>query len=79
MIGALPAGQQGRAPARPRVRLDDPAQALRHGIGLLPESRKSEGLIIDFGIRENISLNNLAKYTGRGLIGRKARLATTPS
>lgn len=36
------------------------------GIGLLPESRKSEGLIVDFSIRENISLNNLKKYENRG-------------
>jgi ribose transport system ATP-binding protein len=46
------------------VHLGDPAQALAQGIGLLPESRKSEGLIVDFSIRENISLNNLGKYEG---------------
>jgi ribose transport system ATP-binding protein len=46
------------------VNLSDPAAALAHGIGLLPESRKSEGLIVDFSIRENISLNNLGKYEG---------------
>jgi ribose transport system ATP-binding protein len=46
------------------VSIDDPAMALALGIGLLPESRKSEGLIVDFSIRENISLNNLGKYEG---------------
>ena len=42
--------------------LNDPADALDHGIGLLPESRKTEGLIVDFTIRDNVSLNHLRKY-----------------
>ncbi|MGZ9709626.1 sugar ABC transporter ATP-binding protein [Glaciimonas sp. GNP009] len=53
--------------------LRDPAEALESGIGLLPESRKSEGLIIDFSIKDNISINNLGKYVGQGcLIDRTA-------
>lgn len=60
------------------VHLDDPAQALAHGIGLLPESRKSEGLIVDFSIRENISLNNLGKYEGLShLLDRRKEDLTT--
>jgi len=52
------------------VRLDDPTQALAHGIGLLPESRKVEGLITDFSIRFNISLNNLGRHRSAGLVDR---------
>ena len=52
------------------VRLDDPTQALAHGIGLLPESRKVEGLITDFTIRFNISLNNLGRHRRAGLVDR---------
>ncbi|MDR6521450.1 ribose transport system ATP-binding protein [Variovorax paradoxus] len=52
------------------VRLDDPTQALAHGIGLLPESRKVEGLITDFTIRFNISLNNLGRHRSAGLVDR---------
>ncbi|MNG13481.1 Ribose import ATP-binding protein RbsA [compost metagenome] len=38
----------------------------------MPESRKTEGLITDFSIRENISLNNLKKYRRSfGLIDHK--------
>jgi len=48
------------------VRLSDPASALAHGIGLLPESRKSEGLIAAFSVQDNITLNNLDKYRGWG-------------
>jgi ribose transport system ATP-binding protein len=42
--------------------LSDPADALKSGIGILPESRKTEGLITSFSIRQNISINNLVKY-----------------
>lgn len=52
-------------------RLKSPAEALNCGIGLLPENRKTEGLILSFSIRENITLNNLAKHCGKlGLIDR---------
>lgn len=54
------------------TRLDDPTEALSSGIGLLPESRKVEGLITDFSIRFNISMNNLKKYRKNGLINRKS-------
>ena len=58
--------------------LKDTAEALEAGIGLLPESRKTEGLIVDFAIRENISINNLKKYLGPGpFINQRAEYATT--
>ncbi|WP_108396331.1 sugar ABC transporter ATP-binding protein [Devosia submarina] len=43
-------------------RLSGPDEALYHGIGLLPESRKEQGLITSFSILQNISLNNYGKY-----------------
>jgi ribose transport system ATP-binding protein len=48
------------------ARLRDTADALALGIGLLPESRKTEGLILDFSVKDNMSINNLEKYSGRG-------------
>jgi ribose transport system ATP-binding protein len=48
------------------ARLADPADALGAGIGMLPESRKTEGLVTSFAIRDNISLNNLGKYRRAG-------------
>ncbi|WP_009905497.1 ATP-binding cassette domain-containing protein, partial [Burkholderia thailandensis] len=44
------------------VRLSGPADALAAGIGLLPESRKTEGLITEFSIRHNVAINNLGKH-----------------
>jgi monosaccharide-transporting ATPase len=39
-----------------QVRLDSPAQAVRHGIGLCPEDRKTEGIVAELSLRENITL-----------------------
>ncbi|WFR79123.1 sugar ABC transporter ATP-binding protein [Janthinobacterium rivuli] len=77
VMGAHPAWHKEIRIHGKRARLRDPADALRHGIGLLPESRKTEGLILDFSITENMSINNLGKYTGAGLIRRPAELAAT--
>lgn len=45
---------------------------------LLPESRKTEGLIVDFAIRDNISINNLKKYLGPGpFINHRVEYETT--
>jgi len=69
VLGAIPTHSKDVSVNGVSVSLKDPAESLQQGIGLLPESRKSEGLITDFSIRENISLNNLGKYSGAlGLI-----------
>jgi len=77
MMGALPSVSKDVWLRGEKITLDDPAQALAHGIGLLPESRKTEGLITDFSIRENISLNNLPKYqNASGLIDKDKECAS---
>ena len=38
------------------ARLDSPAQAIRHGMGMCPEERKVEGIVADLTVRENIVL-----------------------
>jgi ribose transport system ATP-binding protein len=66
VIGADPAWKKEVYVRDERVGLKNTAEALEHGIGLLPESRKAEGLIVDFSVRDNMSINNLAKYLGPG-------------
>ena len=39
-----------------RVRFDNPAQAIRHGLGMCPEERKFDGIVADLSVRENIVL-----------------------
>ncbi|GGY00210.1 ribonucleotide-diphosphate reductase subunit alpha [Litchfieldella qijiaojingensis] len=64
LIGATrPAYARVRVEGKP-VRLRHPATALEQGIGLLPESRKTQGLILPFSCRDNISLNNMTQFRG---------------
>lgn len=44
------------------VRFRDPVDAIHHGIALLPEDRRHEGLILNFGVRENITLPSLRTH-----------------
>lgn len=48
-----------------------PDQAIHNGIGFLTEDRKTEGLVLDFSINENISLPTIQEFTKKGLIDRK--------
>ncbi|WP_277755814.1 sugar ABC transporter ATP-binding protein [Serratia oryzae] len=42
--------------------LRSPAEALKQGIGLLPESRKTEGLVLPFSVAQNITLNRHERF-----------------
>lgn len=49
-----------------RIRLHSPADAVRHGIGLVPEERRASGLILDRSVAHNISfpiLNRISRAT----------------
>ncbi|WP_404990042.1 sugar ABC transporter ATP-binding protein [Burkholderia cenocepacia] len=78
VIGATRAHRKELRVRGAAAKLADPADALRAGIGILPESRKTEGLVTSFSIRDNISLNNLGKYRSmRWLIDRRGEARTT--
>ncbi|WP_413227402.1 sugar ABC transporter ATP-binding protein [Burkholderia sp. AU39826] len=78
VIGATRAHRKEVRVRGAAAKLADPADALRAGIGILPESRKTEGLVTSFSIRDNISLNNLGKYRSmRWLIDRRSEARTT--
>lgn len=44
------------------------ADAIEQGIYLIPEDRRGAGLIVDFSIRENISLPGLKRFSNYGLV-----------
>ncbi len=50
------------------LRITGPRDAIAHGIYLVPEDRRLCGLIVDFNVRENISLPNLDSYSSAKLI-----------
>lgn len=56
------------------VTITKPAQAMELGIGYLPEDRQKQGLLLDWGIGDNITLPALSRYAKLGWIDRsKAR------
>ncbi len=52
------------------LRIKGPQDAITHGIYLVPEDRRLSGLIVDFNVRENITLPNLEKYSSAKIIDR---------
>ena len=53
------------------VHIKSPSDAIRHGIGLLPENRQIEGLILDWGIGRNIILPELKDFTRKLFLNEK--------
>jgi ABC-type sugar transport system ATPase subunit len=57
-------------------RLRSPAAAVRAGVALLPEDRRHEGLVLDFSVRENLTLASLAGHR-RGRLPVPSRASET--
>lgn len=56
-----------------KTRIRSAADAIKYRIGYLSEDRKGKGLILNFGIPENISLISLSKYTNLFINKKKER------
>jgi galactofuranose transport system ATP-binding protein len=54
---------------RPR-RLRSPRDAIQQGFGLCPEDRKTEGIVPDMSVRENLTLALLPRLTRAGILDR---------
>jgi ribose transport system ATP-binding protein len=50
------------------LRIRSPQDAIKYGIYLVPEDRRTAGLIVDMPIRENVTLPALDRYAPAGLI-----------
>ena len=48
-----------------------PKKAVEHRIGMLPEDRKSQGLILDMEVYKNLTLASLGKYSRFGILRTK--------
>ncbi len=53
------------------VRIQSPQQAIEHGIGLVTEDRKQQGLVLGMTERENNTLANLGSLSTLGFIRRR--------
>jgi ABC-type sugar transport system ATPase subunit len=53
-----------------RVDIRSPLDAIRHGMGFVPEDRKEQALILGMAVRENLSLAKLNELTRYGFVDR---------
>jgi ribose transport system ATP-binding protein len=56
------------------VPLGNTDRVIRHGVYLIPEDRRRDGLVTDMNIRENISLASLGRHSSGGLIRRASEV-----
>jgi ABC-type sugar transport system ATPase subunit len=54
-----------------------PADSMRRGLNLLPEDRKLQGLMMQMGVRENVSLSSLSVVGRAGFIRKSQEAART--
>ncbi len=54
-----------------KVKIKCPQDAMNLGIGYMPEDRQRQGLILDWGIGDNITLGTLEKFTKFSIINKK--------
>ena len=53
------------------ISINTARDAIDHGIYLVPENRRTEGLVVEMSVRENVSLPSLGNFSRFGLINRK--------
>lgn len=58
-----------------KLSIDSPRDSIRHGIYLVPEDRRGEGVVVGMSIRENITLPSLPRFARMGLIQRSRERA----
>jgi len=51
-----------------KVRIDSTSDAIKNGIGLIPEDRKSQGCFLEQSIEWNISFNNIRNLSKAGVV-----------
>jgi rhamnose transport system ATP-binding protein len=61
-----------------RVRIESPADAIRLGVGYVPEDRRQHGVVLEMPIAANACLANLPAVSRRGMLdsGRERELAS---
>lgn len=60
-----------------KVSITNPIQAMKHGIAFVTEDRKTEGLVLDFSIKDNMTLTSLQSISKAGVIQKKKEYEET--
>lgn len=55
------------------LKFTSPSDAIQHGVALLPENRKEEGLILDSSMADNILLSNFKEVSKNGVVIKKLK------
>ena len=75
LIGAEPA-DSGRVTVKGRaVSLRHPSQALAHSLGLVPEDRKTQGLVLGLSVARNAALTSTGRLSPWGVVSSAAESA----
>ncbi len=51
-----------------RIEIRSPKDAIAHGIGLVPEDRKEQALLLEMSLRENVTLPSIREFSRLGVI-----------
>jgi len=55
-----------------RLRAGSVGAAVKAGVGLAPEERKSQGLLLDHAVYQNVTVSSLARFSRAGFLDRSA-------
>ncbi len=75
LIAGADRGQGTIALAGTPVRIDCPRDAIRCGVGLVPEDRKTQGLVLGLGVDENLGMASLPRRGPFVALGKLLELA----
>ncbi len=70
LFGAIPIGAGDIVIEGRKVDITSPSDAIARGIGLVPEDRKTQGLVLGMSVRANISLPSLDRLEVAGFVRR---------
>ena len=72
LVGLRPVKEGAILMGGKKKRLSSPAAALKHGIVLIPRDRRSDGLVLNLPVRDNINMATLGEVSPGGIVSRKA-------
>jgi ribose transport system ATP-binding protein len=68
LVGADPVADRRIVMRGKAIRIDSPTDAVRAGIGFLPEDRKQQGLVLRLSVERNMSLSHLGALARFGVL-----------
>ncbi len=76
IVGLDPSGSSDLNLGEEKISIRHPRDAIERGIYLVPENRRTEGLVVQMSVRENVTLPSLKNFTRLGWIQRKRERKT---